>query len=216
MSKIEEIKESFTFEGVECSLATGKIARRAGAAVEGRMGGTVVLATVDVGSSSEGFDYFPLNIEYIEKLYAGGVISSSRFIKREGHPSADATLAARMLDRSIRCRFPSDYRNNVVIILTVLSYDPEYDPLIIGFSAVSAALMISKVPFEGPVAGIRVGYKDSKVVPIIKDLCFEENGDTTELNFVMGTDGKVITMIDADAHILPEEKIAEAMKFGVE
>ncbi|MFH1546945.1 MAG: polyribonucleotide nucleotidyltransferase, partial [bacterium] len=114
------------------------------------------------------------------------------------------------------CRFPSDYRNNVVIILTVLSYDPEYDPLIIGFSAVSAALMISKVPFEGPVAGIRVGYKDDKVTSIIKDLCFEENGDTTELNFVMGTDGKVITMIDADAHILPEEKIAEAMKFGVE
>ncbi len=216
MTKVEEIIEKFNFGDVECSLATNKIARRSNAAVEGRMGGTVVLATVDVGGKPESIDYFPLHVEYIEKLYAGGVISSSRFRKREGHPSADATLAARMLDRSIRCRFPSDYRNNISIVLTVLSYDPQYDPLIIGFSAVSAALMISDVPFEGPVAGVRVGYSDDKVQIITKDLSLEENGNVTDLNFVLGTDGDVITMIDADAHILPEETLIESMKYGVE
>jgi polyribonucleotide nucleotidyltransferase len=216
MFKIEEIIEKFDFNGVECSLATNKIARRSNAAVEGRMGGTVVLATVDVDSGSEGADYFPLNVEYIEKHYAGGVISSSRFIKREGHPSTDATLAARMLDRSIRSRFPSDYRNNVAVVLTVLSYDEDYDPLIIGFSAVSAALMISDVPFEGPISGVRVGYHDKNVTVVNKDLSLEENGEFTDLNFVLGTDGKVITMIDADANILSEDTIAEAMNYGVE
>lgn len=216
MLKIEEIIEKFDFNGVECSLSTNKIALRSQASVEGRMGGTVVLATVDAGSDSEGFDYFPLNVEYIEKHYAGGVISSSRFMKREGHPSTEATLSARMLDRSIRSRFPSDYRNNVSVVLTVLSYDEKYDPLVVGFSALSAALMISEVPFEGPIAGLKVGYNDGEVMVVNEDLAAENSEVKTDLNFVMGTDGDVITMIDADAKIVPDEVIAKAMSFGVE
>lgn len=215
--EFKEIAHEFEFAGAKCSLSTGKYARRAGAAVIGKMGGTVVLATVDVDEPNEGIDYFPLGVEYIERMYAGGVISSSRFIKREGRPSDSAILAARMVDRSIRCRFPDDYRNGVQAILTVLSYDPDYDPILIGFSAISAALMLSKAPFKGPIAGIRVGLEDEKLAVCNKDLT--PNGDTTEvsdMNVVLGSDGELVTMLDADASEMPEEKIIEAMRLGVE
>jgi len=217
MSKeMKEVIEEFEFAGRTCSLSTGKVARRASAAVVGRMGDTVVLATVSHEGPMEGADYFPLQVEYMERMYAGGKISSSRFMKREGFPSIDASLAARMIDRSIRCRFPGDYKDTVQVILTVLSYDPECDPVIIGFSAVSAALMISETPFEGPVAGIRVGYVDDKVSLYAKDVNVVENSGETKLNFILGTDGDVVTMIDADADEMSEDVVVEGMKFGVD
>lgn len=215
-SVASEVLHEFTFNGVNCSLSTGKVARRSNSAVVGRMGDTVVLVTVDVGQPIEGADFFPLQVEYIERMYAGGIISSSRFIKREGFPSQGATLAARMLDRSIRSRFPNDYRNEVMVVLTVLSYDAKNDPVIIGFSAISAALMASSVPFKGPIAGVRVGYDGEKVYNAPEDVEVKGYENGTKMNFVLGTDGEVVTMIDADGQEVPEDIIVEGMKLGVE
>ena len=114
--ELSEVVQEFSFGGAKCTLSKGKYARRANSAVIGRMGETVVLVTVDVGDPMEGSDYFPLYVEYIERMYAGGLISSSRFVKRERFPSQEATLAARMIDRAVRSRFPSDYRNQVQIV----------------------------------------------------------------------------------------------------
>lgn len=216
VKEMKEVIEEFEFDGRKCSLRTGKVARRASASVVGQMGDTVVLATISHDAPMEGADYFPLQVEYMERMYAGGVISSSRFMKREGFPSVGATLAARMIDRSIRSRFPSDYQDTVQVILTILSYDPDCDPVIIGFSAVSAALMISETPFEGPIAGVRVGYVDDKVGLYTKDVDVNENSNETKLNFILGTDGEVVTMIDADANEVSEDVVIEGMNLGVD
>lgn len=211
-----EVRHEFEFNGVKCFLSTGKVARRSNSAVVAQMGDTIVLATVDVGEPLENGDFLPLSVEYVERMYAGGLISSSRFVKRERFPSQGATLAARMLDRAIRSRFPDDYRNQVLIVLTVLSYDPAYDPVIIGFTAVSAALMASSVPFRGPLAGVRVGYDGSDVQLHLADVEMENGDGANHLNFVMGTDGEMVTMIDADGMEVPEEVVIKGMKFGVE
>ncbi|MEA3357180.1 MAG: polyribonucleotide nucleotidyltransferase, partial [Patescibacteria group bacterium] len=211
----DEVLEKFESSGAECSFSTGKYARRSNAAIIARMGETVVLVTVDISDPREGCDYFPLNVEYIERMYAGGVISSSRFVKRERHPSDDASLAARMIDRAIRCRFPSDYRNEVQIVLTVLSYDSDYDPIIIGISAISAALMISEAPFDGFIAGLRIGVKENKIFVCNKDVEVEGNNGATQMNFVLGTDGELITMLDVDGEEISDDQIVEAMELGV-
>ncbi len=212
-----EVRHDFTFNGVSCSFSTGKIARRSNSAVVAQMGETIVLATVDVGDPIENSDFFPLSVEYVERMYAGGLISSSRFVKRERFPSQGATLAARMLDRAIRSRFPSDYRNQVLIVLTVLSYDPKFDPVIIGFSAVSAALMASSVPFEGPIAGVRVGYDGKDIQLYLEDVEMEKKEDgSNTLNFVLSTDGKMVTMIDADGMEVTEDTIVKGIEIGVE
>ena len=217
----KEIVHEFLFNGGTCSLSTGKVAQRSNSAVIAKMGDTVVLVTVDIGDPIEGMDFFPLQVEYIERMYAGGLISSSRFVKRERFPSDDATLSARMLDRAIRSRFPEDYRNQMLVVLTILSYDPEHDPAIIGFSALSAALMASDAPFDGPIAGVRVGKDGDKVFVSSKDFVNpgnEDNGDGSEkdtsMNFVLSTDGEMVTMIDADAEEVSEEVIIEAMEMG--
>lgn len=216
-----EVRHEFVFEGTPCSFSIGKIARRSNAAVTAQMGDTIVLATVDVGDPMEGADFFPMQVEYVERMYAGGLISSSRFVKRERFPSLGATLAARMIDRSLRSRFPSDYHNQVLIVLTVLSYDPKFDPVIIGFSAISAALMASSVPFEGPIAGVRVGFDGTEVKLHLEDVEMKNGIDTEPdskalLNFVMGTDGEVVTMIDADGMEVSEDIVIKGMEYGVE
>lgn len=209
-----EVKHEFTVNGVTCSLSTGKIARRSNSAVIAQMGDTIVLATVDVGEAQDYADFFPLQVEYIERMYAGGLISSSRFVKRERFPSQGATLAARMLDRAIRSRFPDDYRNQVLIVLTVLSYDPKFDPVIIAFSAISAALMASAVPFQGPIAGIRVGYDGKEVKLHLEDVEMQNGNSEAQLNFVMGTDGEMVTMIDADGMEVSEDIVVKGMEYG--
>ncbi len=113
-------------------------------------------------------DYFPLSVEYIEKFYASGKISGSRFVKRERFPTDDAVLRARMIDRAIRPLFPKDYKNEVSIIVTVMSYDEENDPLILALNAVSVALMNSTSPFEGPIGGVRIGVKDGEIASVLK------------------------------------------------
>ncbi len=213
---LKEIKYEFEFGGSKCSLATGKLARRSDSAVIGKMGDTVVLATVNRKPAQDSNEFFPLSVEYVERMFAGGVISSSRFIKREGFPSDEAVLVARMIDRSIRSKFPKDYRDEVQVVVTVLSYDPACDPAIIAFNAVSAALMISDVHFNGPVAGLRVGFDGENLMIYNKDIVNDEAGGGTQMNLVLGTDGELLTMFDADAKQIEEARILEGMKFGVE
>src|SRR6185369_13508492 len=148
---------SIDLGGKTLTLETGELAPQATAAVFARLGDTVVLVTV-VGGGVTALDYFPLSVEYIERLYAGGKIKGSRWVKREGRPSDEAILAGRLIDRSIRPLFPKAFKNEVQVIITVLSVDGENEPDIIALNAVSAALAISKIPWNGPIGAVRMGY----------------------------------------------------------
>ncbi len=211
----EEKKYEFEIEGRKCSFSTGKFARKSQSAVLARMGETVVLATVNIAKAIPEMGYFPLNVEYMEKMYAAGLISSSRFIKRDKFPSDDAILRARMIDRTIRSRFPSDYINEVSVIVKVLSYDPENDPVVLGINAVSAALIISSAPFNGPVSGVRVGLREGAIIPYYKYMDRDDFVET-EMNFVLGGDEKGFTNIDSNMKEVSEETVNETMKLGLD
>src|SRR5579875_1566634 len=143
---------------------SGKLAGLADGAVTVRYGDTLVLATVVASKSPrEGIDFFPLTVDFEEKLYAAGKIPGG-FIKREGRPSEHAILSSRLTDRPLRPLFPKGFRNDVQIVVNVLSADQENDPGVLGICGASAALMISDVPFHGPVAAVRVGYVNDAFV----------------------------------------------------
>jgi len=152
------IEDSIEIDGRKLSLQTGKLARQATTSVYAQMGETCVLVTVTTGNKREEIDYLPLQVEYVEKLYAGGRIKGSRWVKREGRPSDDAILRARIIDRSIRPLFPKNYRRDIQIIITLLSVDGVNSPEILSAIATSAALAFSPIPWEGPISTIRVGY----------------------------------------------------------
>src|SRR5665213_3562346 len=154
------IKVETEFCGKTLSLEVGRVGFRTTASVMARYGDTVVLGTAMVSPKSiSGMDYFPLSIDYEEKMYAAGKVSGSRFIKREGRPSDDAILIGRLIDRPIRPLWPKGYRQEVQGVTTVLSMDPNFRPDAIAMIAMSAAFMLSGVPFEGPVAGVRIGLE---------------------------------------------------------
>lgn len=209
-----EKKYEFEIEGVKGSFSTGKFARRSQASVMATLGGTTVMVNIDTKAPFNEGDFFPMSVEYIEKLYAAGKISSSRFIKRERFPSNEATLRARMIDRSFRSRFPADYRNELTLTVTVLSYDPDNDPLILAINAASAALMISKAPFTGPISGVRIGLKDGK--PVAYNKVIDETTEEDRMNYVVSGDGEEFTMIDAGCHEVEEGLVIESMKYGLE
>src|SRR5258708_7142509 len=141
----------------EFIFETGKLAGQADGAVVARLGDTVVLATAVMGKEPrEGIDFFPLLVDYEERLYAAGKIKGSRWVKREGRATDQAILKGRVIDRSLRPMFPEGMRNDVQVIATILSYDGVNDPDILAVSAASAALHISKIPFDGPIATCRV------------------------------------------------------------
>src|SRR4029079_9195303 len=157
-------KVSAEFCGRELSLEVGRVGFRTSASVLARYGDTVVLGTAMVSPNKiEHLDYFPLSIDYEEKFYAAGKISGSRFIKREGRPSEEAILIGRMIDRPIRPLWPKGYRHEVQGVATVLSMDPNFRPDSIAMIAMSAAFMLTGAPFDGPVAGVRVGLVDGKL-----------------------------------------------------
>src|SRR6266536_1993374 len=141
------------FCGQTLSLEVGRVGFRTSASVVARYGDTVVLGTAMVGKPLQGFDYFPLSIDYEERFYAAGKISGSRFIKREGRPSDDAVLIGRLIDRPIRPLWPKGYRKEVQGVATVLSMDPSFRPDMVAMIAMSAALSLTGVPFDGLVAG---------------------------------------------------------------
>ncbi len=197
--------------GRKLSLEVGRVGFRSSASVLARYGETVVLATAMVGSASiSGMDYFPLSIDYEEKFYAAGKISGSRFVKREGRPSDDAILIGRLIDRPIRPLFPKGYRQEVQGVTTVLSMDPEFRPDMVAMTAMSAALMLTGAPFDGPIAGIRVGLVDGK----LKAFASSEELNDGPLDLVVAGTKDAIMMVEAGANEVTEEQIAEALDFA--
>src|SRR6185312_1489589 len=163
LEELMAYKVETTLAGRTLSIETGRLAEQAGGAVLVRYGDTVVLGTATASASPrEGIDFFPLTVDVEERLYAAGKIPGG-FIKREGRPTEHSILAARLTDRPIRPLFPKGYRNDVQVVLTVLSADMENDSDVLGIIAASAALSISDIPFAGPVGGVRVGYIDGKI-----------------------------------------------------
>ncbi len=205
------IKVSTDFCGRELSLEVGRVGFRTSASVLARYGDTVVLGTAMVSPESiSGMDYFPLTIDYEERFYAAGKISGSRFIKREGRPSDEAILIGRLIDRPIRPLWPKGYRHEVQGVATVLSLDPDFRPDSIAMIAMSAAFMLTGVPFEGPVAGVRVGLKDGKPQAFLSAKELEEG----ELDLVVAGTKDAIMMVEAGAREVSEATIVEAMDYA--
>ncbi|MCA1644548.1 MAG: polyribonucleotide nucleotidyltransferase [Chloroflexi bacterium] len=197
--------------GRQMTLETGRVAGLADGAVLVRYGDTVLLATaVSSPTPREGIDFFPLTVEYEERMYAAGKIPGG-FIKREGRPGEQATLNARLTDRPIRPLFPKYYRNDIQIVNLVMSADQENDPGILSIIGASAALTISSIPFAEPVAAVKVGYLDGQIVvnPTMRQLHDESLLDLT----VAGT-REAVLMVEAGAHQLAEDIILEAIMTG--
>lgn len=204
------IRKEIDFSGKKFILETGEMAQQANGSVLATLGETVVLATAVSQPASSDVDYFPLSVEYEEKLYAGGRISTSRFIKRENRPSEKAILNSRLIDRSIRPIFPKDYQAEVQVIITVLSVDLENDPDIVSLMAVSAALAISDIPWNGPLVGFRVGRVNDQFVlnPT------EEQKTQSDLNLVIVSSKDGIVMIEATAGEVEEEVVIKAAQLA--
>ena len=205
------ISVSGDFCGKKLTLETGRLAFQSGATVLASYGDTVVMAVVSVANQPiQGMDYFPLSVEYEEKLYAAGKISGSRFMKREGRPSDSAILSGRLIDRPIRPLFPKGYRNEVQAIATTLSLDPDLKPDIIAMIAISSALMLTGTPFEGPVAGVRVGLINDqlKAFPTTTEL------STSKLDLIVAGTKDAIMMVEAGAQEVSEAIMIEAIKLA--
>ncbi|HEU5441843.1 MAG TPA: polyribonucleotide nucleotidyltransferase [Ktedonobacterales bacterium] len=198
--------------GRTLSIETGRVAEQAGGAVICRYGETVLLATATSSAAPrEGIDFLPLTVDVEERLYAAGKIPGG-FIKREGRPTEHSILASRLVDRPIRPLFPKGYRNDVQVVITVLSVDMENDADILGVVGASAALSISDVPWAGPVGAVRVGYIDGQIV--VNPLASQMAESALDLALA-GTEDAVV-MVEAGAKELPEETMVEAIKQGHE
>ena len=200
------------FCGRKLTLEVGRVGFRTSASVLARYGDTVVLGTAMVSPKAvSGMDYFPLSIDYEEKMYAAGKISGSRFIKREGRPSDDAILIGRLIDRPIRPLWPKGYRQEVQGVATVLSMDPSFRPDMIAMIAMSAAFMLTGAPFEGPVAGLRVGYDtDGKLAAFLP----AEQLDNGGLDLVVAGTKDGVMMVEAGASEVDEEQVAAGIEFA--
>ncbi|MCU0483585.1 MAG: polyribonucleotide nucleotidyltransferase, partial [Chloroflexi bacterium] len=200
---------STEFGGRTLTIETGRLARLAGGAVTVRYGDSVVLGTANRADPRPGLDFFPLTIDFEERMYAAGKIPGG-FIKRESRPSEAAILAARLTDRPIRPLFMDGYKDDVQCVITVLSTDQENDPDILGTIAASAALTISEIPFLGPIGAVRVGRIEGELVvnPTITQL------EESELDLVVSGTRDAIMMVEAGARVLSEEVMAEAILFA--
>jgi polyribonucleotide nucleotidyltransferase len=205
------IKVETDFLGRTLSLEVGRVGFRTSASVTARYGDTVVLATAMVSPQPiTGFDYFPLSIDYEEKFYAAGKISGSRFMKREGKPSDEAVLIGRLIDRPIRPLWPKGYRHEVQGVVSVLSTDPAFRPDMIAMIAMSAAFMLTGAPFEGPVAGVRVGLVDGKPQAFLS----LEDMTKNDLDLVVAGTESAIMMVEAGASEVSEEQVAEVLDWS--
>jgi polyribonucleotide nucleotidyltransferase len=204
------ISVSGQFAGRELTLETGRLAFQASAAVTARYGDTVVQAVAGIGKPVPGLDFFPLSVDYEERFYAAGKISGSRFIKREGRPSEEAILAGRLIDRPIRPLFPKGYRNEVQVIAMVLSLDPELRPDIIAMVAASAALHLSGAPFDGPVAGIRIGLVDGTLTPYPTT----DQMEKSQLDLTVAGTKNAIMMVEAGAGEVDENTLIKAIELA--
>ena len=193
-------------------VSTGKLAKQAGGAVTVQYGGTMVLVTCCCAKQTkDDMGFFPLTVEYQEKTFAAGKIPGG-FFKREGRPSEKAILTSRMIDRPIRPLFPKGMLNEVQVVATVLSYDGQNDPDVLALTGASCALMISEIPFEGPIAGARVGIVDGELV---LDPAAEEMTKST-LDLILVANDESVVMLEAGGAGITEDKMLEAIKFGHE
>ena len=205
-------RQEIKIEGKKIILETGKIARQADGAIIATCGETVVIATV-VGAKKVDpeTDYFPLQVNYQEKYYAAGKIPGGYF-KREARPTEAETLISRLIDRPIRPLFPDEFRNEVQVLPTVLSYDGENEPDILSIIACSAALAISGMPFQEPIAASRVGFINDKYVlnPSKTDL------EKSKLDLVVAGTKDAVLMVESEASGVTEDVMLNAVKFGHE
>lgn len=211
MHNITPVKREIEWGGKTLSVEIGQLAKQTNASALVRYGDTVVLATVVAGTSvREGIDYFPLMVEFEERFYAAGKVKGSRFIKREGRPSDTAVLTGRMVDRAIRPLFDDRMRNEVQIVFTVLSFDGENDPDVVCLVAAPLVLSISNIPWDGPIAGVRVGRVDGEYVI---NPTYEQR-EKSDLDLVIGGTSDRLLMLDAEGKEFPDAKFAEAIEYG--
>ena len=196
--------------GRPLTLEVNRVGFRTTGSVLVRYGDTVVLGSAQVGSRPVQLDYFPLSIDYEERFYAAGKISGSRFIKREGRPSDEAVLIGRLIDRPIRPLFPKGYRQEVQVVATVLSMDPDFRPDVVAMIAASSALMLTGTPFDGPVAGLRVGRVNGE----FKAFLTPKERQQSDLDLVVAGIASGITMVEAGAKEVSEEVIIDAMAWA--
>lgn len=203
---------SMDFCGRNLTVETGEVAKQAGGSVLVRYGDTVVLSTATMANEvKEGQDFFPLTVRFEEKLYAVGKIPGG-FLRREGRPSEHATLTARMIDRPIRPLFPEGFLNEVQVVNTVLSVEPDASSEMAAMLGSSLALGISSIPFDGPVAGVIVGYVDGKLVinPSVED------SEKSLINLTVAGTSDAINMVESSAHEVSEDLMLDALMFGHE
>ncbi|PIS04740.1 MAG: polyribonucleotide nucleotidyltransferase [Candidatus Buchananbacteria bacterium CG10_big_fil_rev_8_21_14_0_10_42_9] len=209
---MEVKKYETSINEVPLVLEFGVMAKQATASCTVRYGDTMVLATVVISETArEGIDFFPLSVEYEERLYAAGKIKGSRWIKREGKPTDEAVLSARLVDRAIRPLFPDYIKNEVQVIFTVLSYDGENDPDIAAMIGASAILSASPIPWDGPIAGTRIGILDEQLIINPKTTQI----DDSTLDVYVASKAERVIMLEAGAKEIPEEKVAEAIELAI-
>ena len=208
-------KKTFKLEtdfcGRKLGLEVNRVGFRTTSSVLVTYGDTVVLGSVVVGTKPVVQDFFPLSIDYEEKYYAAGKISSSKFIKREGKPSDNAVLVGRLIDRPIRPLFPKGYRQEIQVVTTVLSMDPNFRPDVIAMIAASSALMLAGVPFDGPIAGLRIGRVNGEY----KAFLTPEEREASDLDLVVAGKDSGITMVEAGANEVPEDVIVGGLEWGL-
>ena len=212
MNKHKVTKE-IDFNGKKLALETGELAMQANMSVLARYGDSVVLATVTTAEPNPDVDYWMYNVVYEERLYASGTIKSSRFVKRDGRPTDDAIVRRRLIDHATRPLFPKDFNDEVQIVVTVLSLDEDADPHSLALIATSAALHASKVPCLGPMVSARVGLVNGQFVlnPTLKQL--ETQSELDMLVSFVGDDKRFLA-VEAEAHIIPDDKVLEALDFA--
>lgn len=214
MTDFQEKVFTLNYFGKDITVKTGKLAQQSDFSCTVQYGDTVVLATANIEKKArEGMDFFPLMIDYEEKFYAAGKIKGSRFIKREGRPSDEAVLIGRMIDRGLRPLFPDTLRNDVQVILTVLSYDEESLPDVISIIAASLVLHCSSIPWNGPVAGVRIAHINGEYIlnPSKKQL-----DESADLNLVVTANAEKVLMVDADFKNVPENIVETAFAKAIE
>lgn len=206
------VKKETEFAGRKLSLEAGDLAFQTNMAVLARYGDTVVLATVVCNEPKIETDFFPLKVDFEERLYAGGFIKNSRFQKREGRPSDEAIITGRLIDHAVRPRFPKDFLNDTHLVVTPLSVEHDGDVETLALLSASAVLHASNVPWDGPISTVRVGMIADEFVLNPGENKFEK----LDLNLVMTSSSDKVVAMEMGANLVPEEKVMAAIKFGFE
>ena len=206
------LEESTDLNGSKLTLQTGRLAPHADVSVFARLGDTCVLVTLVLGEERSDIDYLPLSVDYQEKLYAGGIIKGSRWVKREGRPSDVAVLVSRLIDRGIRPLLPKTMRCDIQIIATLLSYDGEHSPEIVASLGASAAVAFSKLPAHGIIGTTRMGYSPTNSDKLFVVNPSEEQQETSILDLIVTSTSEKVVMIETGADIVGEDIILEGVE----